>query len=61
MPGIGITSFQPWNVNGDPKLSRGDRGFSNSATDTNFWLQHEERRWQRDLHGPALGTVRQPD
>ena len=37
--GIGITSFQPWNVNGDPTLSRGDRGFSNSATDSNFWFK----------------------
>jgi hypothetical protein len=37
--GIGITEFQPWNVNGDASLSRGERAFSQAASDSNFWFR----------------------
>jgi hypothetical protein len=30
---------QIWNIQGDPKLDRGDRAFSHSNTDQNFWFQ----------------------
>jgi hypothetical protein len=54
--GIGITSFQPWNVNGNPKLSRGDRGFSNSAADSNFWFQTKNPDGSPIFTAPAPGT-----
>lgn len=38
--GIGSgNAFQPFDVNGDHKLSRGERGFSQSNADQNFWFR----------------------
>jgi hypothetical protein len=54
--GIGISSFQPWNVDGDPKLSRGERGFSNSATDSNFWFRTKNSDGSNIFTQPANGT-----
>jgi hypothetical protein len=54
--GIGTSSFQPWNVSGDPKLSRGDRGFSNSGADSNFWLRTKNADGSAIFTAPTPGT-----
>jgi hypothetical protein len=54
--GIGTQSFQPWNVNGDPTLSRGDRGFSNSAADSNFWFRTKNADGSPIFTAPTPGT-----
>jgi hypothetical protein len=54
--GIGSgNQFQPWEMNGDPELPRGERAFSEGASDQNFW-------WRTTQNGnpiftaPAAGT-----
>lgn len=37
--GIGRVDTQLWNVSGDPFLPRGQRAFSESAADNNFWFR----------------------
>ena len=54
--GIGISSFQPWNVSGDPTLSRGDRGFSSSASDNNYWFRVKNSDGTQIFTAPAQGT-----
>jgi hypothetical protein len=54
--GIGYSSFQPWQVNGDANLSRGDRGFSNSGSDSNFWFRVKNPDGSPIFTAPAPGT-----
>jgi hypothetical protein len=54
--GIGVSSFQPWNVNGNPVLSRGDRGFSSSASDANYWFRVKNADGTPIFTAPAAGT-----
>jgi hypothetical protein len=52
--GIGSgDEFQPWNRNGDPVLSRGERKFSQGAADQNFWFR------TRNADGSAIFTTPQ--
>jgi hypothetical protein len=53
--GIGIAEFQPWNVNGDAFLPRGERAFSESAADSNFWFR-TTNGGQAIFTQPASGT-----
>jgi hypothetical protein len=54
--GIGTSSFQPWQMNGNATLSRSDRGFSNSATDSNFWFATKNSDGTPIFTAPASGT-----
>jgi len=57
--GIGSGSEgQPWNVNGDASLSRGERHFSNGtgAADPNFWFRTTSTGGSRIFTQPAAGT-----
>jgi hypothetical protein len=38
-PGIGSADTKPWNVSGDPFISRGSRAFSEAPADGNFWFR----------------------
>jgi hypothetical protein len=50
-PGIGSGDFKPWNVNGNGGLSRGERAFSEAASDSNFWFN------PRNTDGSAIFTI----
>ena len=52
--GIGTSSFQPWQVNGSTVV--GDRSFSNSAADSNFWFRTKNTDGSRFFTAPANGT-----
>jgi carboxypeptidase family protein len=54
--GIGTAAFQPWQVNGNATLSKGDQGFSNSASDSNFWFRTKNGDGSPIFTAPALGT-----
>lgn len=54
--GIGTSSFQPWQVNGDATLSRGSQGFSNGAADSNFWFKTKNSDGSSIFTQPAPGT-----
>lgn len=54
--GIGVASFQPWNVNGDPTLGRGDKAFSSSSADTNYWLRTKNADGTAIFTAPTAGT-----
>lgn len=55
--GIGSgNQFQPWNVNGDPVLSRGERAFSNGTSDQNFWIRTTNSDGSPIFTRPANGT-----
>jgi hypothetical protein len=55
-PGIGSTDTKPWNVNGDPFLPRGERAFSESAQDANFWFRRTNADGSAIFTIPASGT-----
>ena len=59
--GIGTSSFQPWQVNGDANLSIGDRGFSNSGSDSNYWFRVKNSDGSPIFTAPAAGTFRESD
>jgi hypothetical protein len=52
-PGSGA---QFWIVNGNPKLSRGDRAFSDSSTDQNFWFLTKNPDGTPIFTAPPAGT-----
>jgi hypothetical protein len=52
-PGSGA---QYWIVNGDPKLSRGDRNFSDSTTDQNYWFLTKNPDGTPIFTAPPAGT-----
>lgn len=54
--GIGVSSFQPWNVNGNAVLSKGDQGFSNGAADANYWFRVKNADGSSIFTAPANGT-----
>lgn len=54
--GIGTASFQPWQVNGNAVLSRGDQAFSSSAADSNFWFATKNPDGTPIFTAPTLGT-----
>ncbi len=55
--GVGSGSgAQYWIVNGDPALSRSDRKFSNSTTDSNYWFAVKNPDGSPIFTKPALGT-----
>jgi hypothetical protein len=47
---------QIWQVNGDPKLSPGQRGFASSVTDNNFWFRTTNADGSPIFVTPATGT-----
>ena len=47
---------QFWAINGDPTLSSGDREFSNSNTDQNFWFATKNADGTSIFTQPAAGT-----
>jgi hypothetical protein len=52
-PGSGA---QFWIVNGNPNLSRGDRSFSDSTTDQNYWFLTKNPDGTPIFTAPAAGT-----
>ena len=49
-------AFQPWEVSGDPVLSRGERRFSDSVNDANFAFRTQSSDGSPLFTEPALGT-----
>ncbi len=55
--GIGaVGEGQPWEMLGDPKLPRGERRFSESAADNNFWFRTRLPDGSPLFVPPAAGT-----
>jgi len=54
--GIGTSSFQPWQVNGDPVLGRGDRAFASSSGDPNYWFRVKNADGSPIFTAPTTGT-----
>ena len=54
--GIGRSDGVPWNVNGQTKLSRGERKFSTSPADSNFWFRTKNQDGSAIFTAPAAGT-----
>ncbi len=55
--GIGESSEQPWEVSGNPRLSKGDRGFSQGAgRDDVYFFQTNQSTGQTIWSAPAPGT-----
>ena len=55
--GVGSGSgAQHWNMNGDPKLPRGEREFSQGAADQNFWFRTRNADASPIFTAPAAGT-----
>jgi hypothetical protein len=47
---------QYWIVNGDPRLDRGERKFSTSNSDANFWFRTKNASGSSIFTEPAVGT-----
>ncbi len=54
--GIGSSDAQPWEVNGDPFLPRGERAFSAGAGDRNFWFRTTNPDGSPIFTPPQIGT-----
>ena len=54
--GIGSTDAQPWEINGNPAMARGDRQFSSSAADSNFYFLTRNSDGTAIFSTPAAGT-----
>lgn len=54
--GIGSTAAQPWEVNGSPKLPRGDRAFAASSSDANYYFRTTTPDGKPMFSAPASGT-----
>ena len=54
--GIGSSDSQPWEVSGNPKLSRGERKFSESAADQSFYFRTTRPDGSPLFTTPAPGT-----
>ncbi len=48
--------IQIWNVNGSPQLSRGERAFSFTNSDSNFWFRTKNPDGSSIFTQPAAGT-----
>ncbi|MDE0103281.1 MAG: carboxypeptidase regulatory-like domain-containing protein [Bryobacterales bacterium] len=57
--GIGDNSFQPWEVGGDPKLPRSQRGFSQGRGDDVYFFRTTTSGGDRLFNAPAAGTFSQ--
>ncbi|WP_321476341.1 carboxypeptidase regulatory-like domain-containing protein [uncultured Paludibaculum sp.] len=55
LAGIGSSDSQPWEVRGNPMLSRGERAFSQGAADSNFWFRATDGSGAL-FTAPAAGT-----
>jgi hypothetical protein len=55
--GIGSTGAEPWNINGDPNLPRGDRAFSTSPSDKNYYFRTTNPDGTPIFTQPANGTI----
>jgi hypothetical protein len=55
--GIGSTGGEPWNMNGDPNLPRGDRAFSSSPSDNNYYFRVYNSDGSPIFTQPANGTI----
>jgi hypothetical protein len=51
--GIGVSSFQPWQVNGSSSYSK---AFSNSGSDANYWFTVKNADGSPIFTAPAAGT-----
>jgi hypothetical protein len=47
---------QPWNMNGDPDLSRGERAFANASGDDAYWWRTTNSDGSPIFSAPANGT-----
>ena len=54
--GIGDSSFQPWEVSGDPSLPRGERGFSQGGSDDIYYFRTTTSDGSPIFSAPAPGT-----
>ncbi len=54
--GIGSSDAQPWEVSANPMLARGDRQFSYSNSDSNFYFRTTGADGKPLFTTPALGT-----
>ncbi len=54
--GIGSSDPQPWEVNGSPALGRGERQFSQSAADSNFFFRTIGSDGKPLFTTPSLGS-----
>jgi hypothetical protein len=52
----GVREIQVWNVNGDPKLPRGEQHFSDGPADRNFWFRTTNPDGSPIFTAPAPGT-----
>jgi hypothetical protein len=55
--GIGSTGGEPWNINGDPFIPRGERKFSNSSTDENYYFRVRNPDGSLIFTQPPNGTI----
>ena len=55
--GIGSTGGEPWNITGTPNLSRGDRAFSTSPSDNNYYFRITNPDGTPIFAQPANGTI----
>jgi hypothetical protein len=55
--GIGTTGGEPWNINGDPKLPRSERAFSESNSDNNFYFRVRNADGSAIFTQPPNGTM----
>src|SRR5204862_4690176 len=53
-PGSGS---QFWVINGDPTLPSGDKKFSTSSSDSNFWFKTTNADGSKVFTKPAAGTI----
>lgn len=54
--GIGSSDPQPWEINGNPVLARGDTRFSSSAADSNFYFLTKNPDGTPIFSTPAAGS-----
>ncbi len=54
--GIGSSDSQPWEIGGNPALPRGDRKFSSSAADANYYFLSRNNDGTAIFATPAAGT-----
>ena len=59
--GIGTSSFQPWQVSGDPVLWTRRSRLREQQRRSELLVPREECRWIADFHGAHDGDILQPD
>ncbi len=55
--GIGSTGGEPWNINGSANISKGDRAFSTSPSDNNYYFRITKADGTPIFTQPANGTI----